>query len=102
MRLARKPAPKAVVDIDHADPGRATGHHAQQSGHAVKRRAVTYAGRNGDDRFIDQATDHAGQCALHAGDDDEYPGAAQILHSRKQTVQSGDANVVNSRSTVLP
>ncbi len=60
------PRAKAVIDVDHADVGRATVEHAQQRGEAVETRAITHAGRHGDHGHAHHAGHHAGQRSLHA------------------------------------
>ena len=61
---------------------------------AAEARAVADAGRDGDDRHVDQAADHARQRAFHAGDDDDDAGGGEAVVLGEQPVQAGDADVV--------
>ena len=67
--------------------------HGEQRGHAVEPRAVADAGRDGDDRRAGEATEHARECALHSGDDDQRVGLGQVVEASEQSVQAGHAHV---------
>ena len=58
--------------------------------------AVPDAGRHGDERDAGQPADHAGQRALHAGDDDEAVGRVEPVADLEQPVQPGHADVARS------
>ena len=70
--------------------------HRQQCGDAVERRAVTDARWHGDHRGSRQPADHAGQRALHAGQDDDRVGGGDAVEVRQHPMQPGDAHVVDA------
>jgi hypothetical protein len=90
------PGPKPVVDIDHAHVRRAGVHHAQQRRQAFERRAIADAGGHGDHRHSDQASHHAGQRPFHPGTHDDNSRPGQRFAMRQQTVNAGDAHVVEA------
>ena len=59
-----------------------------------RRGAVAGGGRDRDHRARDQAADHAGQRALHAGDDDHRVRGSSQAPDLEHPVQAGDADVV--------
>ena len=61
---------------------------------------VTDAGRHGDDRFIDEAADDAGQGPFHTGDDDVDIGPADIIDASQKAVDAGDTDVVDAFDAV--
>ena len=65
-----------------------------RSGVSLERRAVPDARRDGDHRLVDQPADHRGQRALHPRDDDQDPRPPQVVERREQSVQPGDADVL--------
>ena len=67
--------------------------HRQQCRDAVETGAVPDAGRDGDHRCAGEAAEHAGECALHAGHDDQCVSVGQLVETGEQPVQAGDADV---------
>src|ERR1035437_252563 len=63
---------EAVVDVYHRDVAGATVQHAEQRGESMKAGPVSYAGRHRDHGAGDQAADHAGERAFHAGADHHH------------------------------
>ena len=61
---------------------------------------ISDTGRHGDDRFVDEAADDAGQSPFHAGDDDIYVGPADIIDAGQEAVDAGDADVVDAFNAV--
>ncbi len=84
---------EAVVDVHHADPGRAARQHAEQGGHASESSAVAHRGRDRDDRNRHEPADHARQCALHPRNHDGGTRAANDVEAGEESVQTGDADV---------
>jgi len=64
---------KTIIDVDHADVGRATIEHAQQRGEAMETRAITHARRYGDHGHTHHASHHAGERSFH------FHGLMQML-----------------------
>src|SRR2546426_5344383 len=88
------PGAEAVVDVDHSDVGRATVQHAEKRRQAAETGAIPDAGGHGDHGHAHHAADHARQRALHARDDDDHAGAAQVAALAEQPVDSGHTDVV--------
>ena len=86
---------ETVIDIDHGDVAGTAIQHAEQRGKPVKAGPITHAGGNGDDGTGDQAADHTGQGAFHAGADHYHPRLCQALAIVHQAVNSGDADIVD-------
>lgn len=84
-----------VVNVDDAHIGGATVEHAQQGRDTAETRTVSDARRHGDDGRSDESSDDAGQGAFHSGDTDDDAGGSELVPVAKQTVESGDTNVVN-------
>ena len=84
---------EAVVDSHDGHPARAGCVHGEQRGHAFERGAVSDAGRNGHHRCAGQSADHAGERALHAGDDDQRIGIGDHVELGEEPVQAGDTDV---------
>ena len=57
--------------------------------------AVADTGGNGDDGFVHEAGNHAGQGTFHSGNDDEDVGPAQDGELAQNSLQAGDADVVD-------
>ena len=93
MSVATTAAPKAIVDIDDGDIGRAGVEHAKQGGDAAEGCAVADTGGHGNDRGGYQAADDAGERPFHAGTDDRDFAALQRRVMREEAVKAGDANV---------
>ena len=87
---------EAIVDVDDGHAGRAGVQHAEHRRHPAEARAVADAGRYGDDRHADQAANHARKRAFHAGDGDEHAGPLQSILFAQETMQAGDADVVET------
>ncbi len=73
--------------------------HPEQGRDSLERRPVAHARRHGNDRAAGQATDHAGQGALHSGHHDHDVGGGDSVDLGEQTVQAGDATVVDPLGT---
>ena len=86
----------AVVDVDHAHPRCAGVQHRQQGGQPAEGGAVPDAGRHRHEGYADQAADHAGQGALHAGDHDEAVRPGEPFARLEQPVQPGHADVLDA------
>ena len=67
--------------------------HGEQRGHAVESGAVADTRRDGDDRSAGEAAEHARECALHSGDDDQRVGLGQVVEASEQPVQAGHAHI---------
>ena len=76
-------------------PGRAGVQHRQQGGQAAEGGAVPDAGRHRHEGYADQAADHAGQGALHAGHHDQAVRPGEPVAGLEQPVQPGDADVLD-------
>jgi len=88
------PSAEAVVDVHDADVGGTGVHHAQKGREPAKSSAVTNAGGHGDDGDANQASNHAGEGALHAGTNDHHARIGQCMPVGEQAMNSGDADVV--------
>ena len=84
-QLAMHPAPKPLSMLTTDTPGAQRVEHGQQGGEAAEARAVADAGRHGDDGTADQAADHAGKRALHAGHDDQDVGGCWSAAGRSSS-----------------
>ena len=82
-----------VVDVDHRHPGRAGVEHREQGRETFERGAVADRRRHRHDRYADQATHHARQRALHAGDHDHAVRGGQPVAHGEHPVQAGDPDV---------
>jgi len=85
---------EAVVDIDDAHV-RSTGvEHAEKGCESIERGAVADAGRNGDNRNSNEASDDAGQSAFHARADDDDPRLREHAAVGEKAMDAGDSDVV--------
>ena len=85
---------KSVIDIYHRHAARAGVEHPQQGGNPAVAGAVPDAGRDRDHRNVDQPADHTWQRTFHAGDDDQDSRATQPFVFTEQTMQAGNADVI--------
>ena len=85
---------EAVVDIDDAHV-RSTGvEHAEKGCESIERGAVADAGRNGDNRNSNEASDDAGQSAFHARADDDDPRLREHAAVGEKAMDAGDSDIV--------
>ena len=82
-----------VVDADDRHPAGTRRVHGEERGHPFEGRAVSDARGHGDDRRAGEPTDHAGEGALHPGDDDDRVRGDDVVEAGEQPVQAGDADV---------
>lgn len=87
------PSLKPRVDIDDSDVRRAAIQHRQQRCHALERGPVTDAGRHGEDRATDPATDNRGEGSLHPGYDDQGIRLLESRHLLEQPLWSGNSDI---------
>jgi len=85
---------EAIIDIDDADVRGAGVEHAEQRCHPFERCAIANAGGNGDHRNSDETSDDAGQRALHPRTNDHDTSFGQRLAICQQTMDAGDADIV--------
>ena len=62
----------------------------------MKISAVADARRHGDDRFVYEAADDAGQGTFHTSNDDADVSPADLFAAIQQAVQAGNTDVVNA------
>jgi len=85
---------EAVIDVDDRDTRCAAVEHRQQGRDPTEAGAVANARWNGDDRRADEAADHTGEGALHARYSNNHTGGQHAVAFSEQTVEPGDADVV--------
>src|SRR5262245_41832458 len=68
---------EAIVNIHNRYPGGTAIEHGQQWCQAMEVSPIPHTGGHRNDRFIDQAPHHAGECAFHASHNNEDPGSGQ-------------------------
>ena len=85
--------PVTIVDVDDSNAGRARVQHRQQRRNPAERRAVTHRCGQRHDRGRDQARDHAGEGAVHAGRNDDHAGSSEQIEVPQDPVQPGDPDV---------
>ena len=91
---------ETVIDIHHSD-ATATGiQHAEQRGQSAEVRAVTDAGRHGDQWATHQSRDDTGQRAFHPGNHDDDIRLLDLIELSDESVQAGDAHIVNAFDVV--
>src|SRR5512146_1085041 len=89
-----------VVDVHDSHVGSAGVYHAEQRRQSAEGCAIANAGGNGDDRYADEAADDAGQCPLHSGANHDHACVGEFQFVSKETVNSGDANIVDSANVI--
>ena len=99
-RIGQAASAEAVVDVDDGYAGSTAVEHGQEGRQAVEIGTISDTGRHGDDRFVDEAADDAGQSPFHAGDDDIYVGPADIIDAGQEAVDASDADVVDAFDAV--
>src|SRR6266480_4048560 len=90
----------AVVDVDDRHPRRAGVEHRQKSRDAAEGRAIPHARRHRDHGPVNEASDDTRQRPLHAGDGDDRVGVGQEVVVPEQTVEPGDATVIDALDPV--
>ena len=91
---------ETVVNVHHGDAAAATVEHPQERGEAAEARPVAHAGGHRDDRLGHESRHHAGQRAFHAGHHNHHVRILKGVQAADETVESGDADVVDPRDPV--
>jgi len=86
---------KAVVDIDGGNARSAAIEHCQKRREPFEGRAVTNAGRHGDNRATEKAAHDAGQGSFHAGDHNDDVGILELRHVLEQPVKAGNTDIAD-------
>src|SRR4030095_6505120 len=99
-RAGDRGSTKSVIDIHDRYPARTAVQHSEQGRHTTKAGAVPDAGWHGNHGGIHQSPYHARKRAFHPGHDDEHAGTEKSRVLGKQTVESGDSDIVESVDAV--
>src|SRR5215471_351541 len=83
-----------IVDVDDRNVGSTAIEHSEQSRHSAKAGSVSDACGNSDNRGSHQSGNHTRECPFHSGHDNDHTGFRQTFPAIQQTVQTGNADVI--------